>query len=168
MKKKVLLILVILIGGVFLFLLFKQNKKEEQTETIPTYSSDVYCKKSFTGEVEGETFTSELRIYITLNEEVVEKAIYQTISQNDATFYGEQYRELYNSLKGVSAVNTIIGGKSVTTITYDYTKMNAKEIKDTLGDLLEETSLLARTKKYPPLYEEYQVLELEGFDCHEN
>lgn len=167
MKKKIAIVafLLLIIGGI---VFLKQNQKQENVEEIPTYPSDVYCKKSFMEEIEGESFSSELRIYITLSDDVVKKVIYQTISSDDLTFAGDQYRELYNTLKGVSATSSLIGGKSVTTITYEYTQMDAKEIKETLGNLLEEESLLARIKEYPITYEEYQSYELEGFDCYEN
>lgn len=165
MKKKSLIVIIILILIIVLVLSMPEKKAYEKALEIPEYQSDILCSMNGVDKLEDTEYSYTLNVYLTLKDEFVTKAIYQSISTNTDYTLNLEYMNLYNTIDGINGDIQEYGDKMVLTITYNYEVIKLSEIKNKVGNLLSDDSLFKKAKKLPVSYEDFKEYELSGFSC---
>lgn len=143
------------------------GKKEDIR--IKEYDTMMKCNYEFKEVVDDDDITSMSNIYLDYDEnKMVEKAIYQSISEysssNDVSMY-EEIIKIYNSLSGIKADVYVVNDSLVLEIEYNYLEMDLDEIKDKLFNILDDDSLLKKTKELPISLEDFKKIELANYEC---
>lgn len=127
------------------------------------------CENSYTDE---NGLSSLSKVYVDYNDNLVTRAIYQSISPLEAynTALLASLDELilkYNHLAGIKAEKYFKGDKVILEIDYNYLAMDIDSVKEVLGAILAEDSLLAVTTELPVNLEEFKNIELQEYECEE-
>ena len=141
------IILTVLIG----IILTKETKKEDY-KSVTDYDYLCTYEASMSDE-EGESNKKITKnLYLSVNdEEYVTSATYESIYDND--YFTNSLKDLtqdvlnlYNEIDGVETSIETHNKKSYVLIKYDYNKINFKNLKKTLKDILDEDSLQVKMK----------------------
>ncbi len=151
-----------------LSLLLMTSCKRQEEVKINSYDGNQLCTLQYEEVIDDNLVNSQSNIYVFYNEDkMVEKAIYQSISDNDYiddNLYANIIN-LYNSIKGIKAHKYMVDDKIVFEITYDYLDIDLDEVSEKLGELLEDKTLLRVVDKLPVSYDEFKDIELQEYDC---
>ena len=170
-KFKLLLALIVLTVGVFIASLFFSNNKNNDKKNqinIPDYSSDLFCKYSEeASDEESETYTSN--VYISYNKGGdITRIVYQTVMLDD---FGtstvdniKDFYKMYEDLDGIEIEVERVENYVISTIKYDYTKLNLKQVRNELKDVLDVDSFLNKGK-LPINYNDYIETYLDEYLC---
>lgn len=169
MNKKYIILLIVFVFiliGVLIFRDQKNNKNESNEYKIQTYESDIVCKLEVPATEEDDAYTSNVFIY--KNGEYVKKVIYQNITYTKfVSSYADLMKSFYDMYKGLDGISTsIFNGDEfvVSTITYEYDKMNSSDIYDKVGTILEDDSILLK-KNYNFKIDWYTNEYLSEYEC---
>lgn len=168
-RKKVFLIILVIIIGLLSSLYFF-NKKDDKVEEIDIkeYDTDVVCIYKETAEDE-DSLSYMSNVYIDYNKGGdITYIVYQTLTLDD---FGESslktvkdFYEIYNGLNGIKTDVYLSNNYLVTTIEYDFSKLELDVIRKEIGELLDETSFL-NADKLPINYKTYIEEYLSEYKC---
>lgn len=157
----------LIIFGLCMLLCVSCAKKENKK--IKEYDAMMKCRKEFKEVIDDDNITSISNIYLNYDEDgMVKNAIYQSISDYSSTKDINMYEEIikiYNSLSGIKANINIVNDSVVLEIEYDYQEMDLDEIKDKIGNMLDDDSLLMKAKELPISLDEFKKIELNNYEC---
>lgn len=145
--------------------LFPSNKTEIE-DIIPVYNADVVCSLDGVDTFEDEVQEYSLRAYLTINDNLVTKAILVGVSANTNINETESYIEEYNKIKGINAQVSLKGNNLVTEVEYDYETIDLDEVRNELGYLLIDDSIFMRATSLPVSLEYYKEYELQDYICN--
>ncbi len=135
---------------------------------INKYESDMTCTQSFSEVIDDEELKSTSNVFIYNDDEIVTKAIYQSIGKytsiNELNMY-EEIIKIYNSISGIEASFYQVDDEIILEITYDYLKVDIDEVEMKIGNMLDDDSLLKKVDKLPITLEEFKSLELTNYEC---
>lgn len=160
MNKKILIgiIVVLTIIGI-IFIIDKKNK-------IPTYDADIICSYSTTETLDDEEYESKSYIYIYKDDYYVSKSIHQSImSNNSDTSILESIIDLYSSIDGIDASLKSIDASIVFEVVYDFDIIDIDLLKENMGDLLSESSILMTTSELPIKVDDYLDSLSDNYKC---
>lgn len=168
MDKKIVIVLIILGFTVIGLLINKDDEKKEKREDIPVYEADILCKRIRYDEETGEETVSN--VYVTIDEDIVSKAIFQDIT---TTYFPESYAYLledyyifYDGIKGIETDIKINSDIVIGTVTYNYLDIDQEQLKEELGDILDEEFILV-SEDIPFTYELLVEKKLKEYECSE-
>ena len=167
MKKYILtsILLVIVLIGV----MFYVNIDKKEYQSLNTYKYDKKCSYVNVETVDEDTIESTNFVYITLDNLNLKKVVYQTLlNKSDYINNFDMLKDIlkmYDGIQGISYKVYETKDNYVTEIIYDYTNLDLNKVKSSLGNLIEDTSILAKAKKLPITYEDFYKSELTQYEC---
>ena len=164
-KKELIIVILFILLGIILFIdkIFSRDQKIE--DSIPVYESDVVCHLDGVDNFEGIIQDYSLRAYLTIQDDLVTKAILVSVSAGDNLYAASSYVEDYNAIKGINAQVSFKGENLVTEVEYDYEMIDLEEVRDKLGYLLIDDSIFKRATSLPVSLEEYKEYEIQDYIC---
>lgn len=167
MKKRIIIgAIIIIVIAVIALCIFKSQ--EDEYNNLVTYPGNIVCTMKGTDKIDGSEIPYETRVYITTSDDYVTSAVYQTITYDQNENVLNAILKIYNEIDGITMFTDKYDDYNVLTIKHDYNKIDLKQVEEKLGDLLDDSSLFKRYKKFPINYGEYKAVELKGYECHEN
>lgn len=161
MKKKMLIIFITILIILGIIILFPKKKKR-----VDKYKdANVVCTYEYKNENETDS-KNYLYIYHD-KDEMIKKLVYITV-QNKDYFYDETitlnrtYVDIYNDVKGINGSVGETKDKIVTTIEYDYDKLDVEALKKI--DLLDEESIYYQMD-FPFNLDEFMIYEIPDYNC---
>ena len=157
-----------IIGISFLVLLSCGCSKKEKT--INDFDSDLVCRSEFREIIEDEEIKSTSKIFLNIDDDLVSKAIYQSISAYNSSSELNMYEEiakLYNSMEGINALYYVVDNSIVLEITYDYEVIDLDQIKLQFGNMLDQEGLFMSVDKIPVSLDTFKNIELANYECEE-
>lgn len=148
--------------------LFTACSKQDNSEIIK-YDTKMICKREFNEIIDDEKIKSTSNVYLDYDaDELVVKAIYQSISEytsiNELTMY-EEIVKLYNDLKGINAKFYVADDSLVLEIEYNYLDMDIDNINKKIGNMLEDDNILKQVDSLPISLDEFKKIELNDYEC---
>jgi hypothetical protein len=152
MKKSIILTIIISIIITLIIGIILTNKPKKDYSSISDY--DYKCSYETTMDDESTTTKKVVKnLYLKLDEDdYVINATYESIYENDyfsSTLKAltQDLLDIYNEIDGVEASINTNKNKSYVVIKYDYNKINFKELKSVLKDVLDKDSLQYKMNK---------------------
>jgi hypothetical protein len=152
MKKSIILTIIISIIITLVIGIILTNKPKKDYSSISDY--DHKCSYETTMDDESTTTKKVVKnLYLKLDEDdYVINATYESIYENDyfsSTLKAltQDLLDIYNEIDGVEASINTNKNKSYVVIKYDYNKINFKELKSVLKDVLDKDSLQYKMNK---------------------
>lgn len=157
----------------FLFLLMLSGCSKKNDNRLNEYENDAdqICRMHIQEENDDVYITSDSNVYLYLDDSsFVEKAIYQSVSSlNDVTSYSyetyEYIKNLYSKIAGIDVDYYETTDSLVLEIEYNYNEIDLKYLRDTLGYLLDNDSLLGSVESLPISVDDFKKIELDGYEC---
>lgn len=164
----------LIIGGivaviiVIIVLVFVLKKDDNHLDELMTYPGNVVCTLEGYDTYDGEDVPFTTRAYLTVEDDYVISAVYQTVTDTQNEQLVSAILKLYNDIDGIAVFTDKYENFSVLTIKHEYRDIDPKQVEEKLGDLLDKDSFFKKYNKYPINYGEYKASELKGYECHEN
>lgn len=163
--KKLLLLIIICIS------LTGCKKESVEKKKVNEYEASEVCRLVTRDEIDGDIYISESVVYLDYDVDLfVKSAIYQSISNlSDVSSYTyeayEYIKELYSDVDGVEVTYYETKDNLVLEIKYNYDIISLESIRDHLGGLLDQNSILANADSLPIKVDAFKDIELNEYDC---
>lgn len=169
MKKKIIIIsvIVLVIIVAITFFILKNNHNGSKDDVL-SYPSDVKCELSGYDTINGKNVKTDTNVYLTIKDDYVTFAIYQIISHTKDEVKLSSIMEQYNDIDGITMYTEKYEDYSILTMKYDYNTIDIKEVRDKMGEFIDDKSIFNRYEKFPINYGQYKTIELRGYECHED
>lgn len=171
MNKKIIYIIIIIINIICLCNISNnRNNNDNSSEEPPSYDAKMVCIKNTDSLVDEESVSSTSKIYINYDDNNVLDSTYQIITVSDS-FYKSRiemiqgYLNLYNGINGITYNVYQYNNSIVTTIKYDYTKIDLNILRTKLGSILDEDSIFNNIDYLPFSLDTYKKYELYDYSC---
>lgn len=160
MNKKILIGIIVALIVIGIVLIIDKNNE------IPTYDADIICSYSTTETLDEEEYESKSYVYIYKDDDYVSKAIHQSImSTNSDTSILESIIDLYSSIDGIDASLKTVDNSIVFEVVYDFDIIDIDLLKENMGDLLSESSILMTTSELPIKVSDYFDSLSKDYKC---
>ena len=166
MKKSIILTIIIsIIITIFIGIILTHENNDE----VSAYDYDYLC--TYEASSDEETFNNKIKknLYIKIgSDSYVESAIYESIYTNEYFSLSTQklIQELLNMYDEIDGVETSITNtkkNTYVTIKYDYNRIDYKELKKTLKEVIDKDSL--QYKMNSKLKVDDYISELKEYSC---
>ena len=153
----------------FIGVLFYINIDKKEYQKLNTFKYDKKCSRINVETVDEDVIESTSYVYITLDGLNLKEVVYQTLlNKSDYINNYDMLKDILKMYDGISGIKSDVyetKDNYVTEVIYDYTNLDLDKVKSSLGNLIEETSILAKTKKLPITYEDFYKSELTEYEC---
>lgn len=168
-KKKFILIVIILIIIVVFGIIISKNNKNEDVSNIPEYDADIICKYSLSENVDDTDIDSLAYVYIYTEDNNVSKAIHQSITSSDVDYsLMQSITKLYENINGIDATVNYYGSDLLLEVVYDFNTLDIDDVKDKLGNVLDDQSILMSTDELPISVDDYLDSLTDKYTCNNN
>lgn len=171
LSKKILIIIsfvAIMLGIIFIIISGRKEIKNEK-ETIEVFPASLICVQTGKDEDQNEFIN---KVYLNYDEdENITEVIYQMVTTFEGPYFNTEtdfinsILDIYNSVTGIHGYTKIIDNQMITTIKYDYLKINLQQIKKDLKDFLDEESIFYKIKNLPIQLSFFKKNELATYSC---